>query len=59
MRDAMNETLGAYSVERSGPGFEIVGPDGDVAVWATTERMAVTVTALLNLAHEAGLIDEE
>jgi hypothetical protein len=55
----MNETLGAYSVERSGPGFEIVGPDGDVAVWATTERMAVTVTALLNLAHEAGLIDEE
>ena len=50
--------IGAYSAERSGPGFEIVGPDGDVACWTITERMAVVLAALLNVAHEAGLIED-
>ena len=57
-QDDESEVLAAYSVRRHGC-FEIVGPDGDVVAWVMTERMAVVLVSLMNLAHEAGLIDEE
>ncbi len=57
IRSQRHEVLGAYSAEQHGPGFRIVGPDGDVVAWTITERIAVTVVALLNLAHEAGLVE--
>jgi hypothetical protein len=51
--------LGAYAARRNGPGYEILGPSGVVICWTATETVAVQLVALLNLAHEAGLIDEE
>ena len=40
--------LGAYSAERSGSGFKVLGPDGETVLWTMTERMSVILVSLLN-----------
>ncbi len=50
--------LGPFAARSAGSGcWEILGPNGTVIAWVVTEAVAVKLTALLNLAHGAGLID--
>jgi len=50
--------LGPFAARSAGSGcWEILGPDGAVIAWAVNESVALKLVALLNLAHEAGLID--
>ena len=50
--------LGPFAARSAGSGcWEVLGPDGAVIAWAATKTVAIKLVALLNLAHEAGLID--
>lgn len=53
----MSQQIDAYTVQRSGDGYEIVSPNGTVIAWAVGAATAQAIVSLLNLAHVSGLLD--